>query len=491
MKRPVGLVNGFIVCPTAASKRSTMLGRFNMPNLRLNNRGLLLIAYFAKTKTKMNTEIRFSPVAALLFPLLLSACHFLEEGKPGKLIKAQTEIKDSISVQMQLYPVPGHAPQREIAVWCKNVSALEASSRSVAHGQNLQVDSFGWLSLTAAKIGPTIGSKEAPLEQLPMERIRFVTPEFMYVDIVPGSVAMTFDACRSKRVLGQSEFSRLFTKDELQPSPLKYQSPAFMDRELSKDGSGVCFRVSPIYVNRRFFGFDVCTADKGETWYTMATDYGGKLVPPSNADAGRVYSSSVPYPTLTPASRQGKQATWWNDMQLSAEPQLLSNGTLYAVRLTLTNSSLTDTAILRFMEPAYASFFMLLRDAPTRKEISTERTIWPIDAGPAADDVSIELRPGMSAAYCFKIADYRDPKKSIDPNTHYEVSLDVSPLLAWRRASGRITAFDAEYEKDPIAKRIDKPKLSLGNFRLAADTTRTCEHATNAPEAIRYIPRLY
>jgi hypothetical protein len=230
----------------------------------------------------------------LVISLLLSGC----ERTAGRLIREDSVKSKDMTFLLQLYPVANYPPEREVVVWCTSAHTKDQNSQSQARSGGLEIDSDGRSLWLTAHYGPFAGSKDAPVEELPKERVHIVTSEFAFVDLSPGSIAVTFDACKAVKKLGHIVFfEQLFRKNELKLRGefRPVAPPAFVDFRIARNSEAVCFRLNPIYVNEPYKGFDVCTSNGGATWYSKIAN--GALSPPTDADLALVYSDTLQSPT--------------------------------------------------------------------------------------------------------------------------------------------------------------------------------------------------
>lgn len=147
-----------------------------------------------------------------------------------------------------------------------------------------------WDGWTSVPVGPAVGMVNIPAHKdIPTDRVKIVTLQFAFMDMGTGSVSMTFDGCGSNVVLSNMEFyGTLFRNDELKHEFQLLQRPLVADFRLADDGSGACFRLNPWYVKVPDKGFDVCSANRGITWYSKEAN--GALEPPGQEDIATAYS---------------------------------------------------------------------------------------------------------------------------------------------------------------------------------------------------------
>lgn len=218
------------------------------------------------------------------------------ERRYGKMVKADSVSDKGVTIRAQLFDIARYKPERVVKFSCKSAITTEPTNREQGSNSTAfspPTDSDGWLTWMAAQYGPFAGSSEPPAEGVPLDRVHIITPEFAYVAMGPGEVVMTFDACKTKVTLSAVHFSYgMFTRDELKGIGAfpNIAPPIFSSHSLASDGNSVCFRINPEYVNSPNKGFDVCSMNRGITWY--AKEARGLLAPPAPDDVSNIYSSA-------------------------------------------------------------------------------------------------------------------------------------------------------------------------------------------------------
>lgn len=194
-----------------------------------------------------------------------------------------------IDVLVQLYSIAHYGSERQAVFWCRSPLTAGLKSQAEAKSQGLKIDSDGWLVLLIAYVGPASSEPASPPpDALPLDRIQIGNSQFVYVDMGLGSVAISFDACRSRVFLSPVELQRLFARGEVVRDLPAPRPPAFADYKLSRDGSALCLRLSPAYLSSLDKPFDICTRDQGKIWYARASK--GDLAVPASDD--EVHSST-------------------------------------------------------------------------------------------------------------------------------------------------------------------------------------------------------
>ena len=229
-------------------------------------------------------------VAALCLSLIASlpGC----ERRPGRLLDSAKVSDKGMTFLLQRYAVAHYGYEREIVFWCTSSGVTHKGSRQeVAKSQKLQIDSDEWLLLFRTSPVEFDANAPAPLG-LPVQRVRILSPRVAYVDSGPSTVAFTFDACRTKSWLSPVNMrQKLFVRGELDEKKyFRFEPPAFTAHRVAPDESGICLRLNPHYQTRPDDRFDVCTGDRGETWYVRVAP--GDLEPPGAGDLERAHTDS-------------------------------------------------------------------------------------------------------------------------------------------------------------------------------------------------------
>jgi hypothetical protein len=220
---------------------------------------------------------------------LLAGCNFLVEREAGKVVKSLTISDKGLNFLLELRDVPSYSPERMITFWC-NSAKTTGRGASVSKTSSRHSPKADWAGWTSVHVGPAAGMVNIPSHKdIPSDRVKIVTTEFAFIDMGTGSVGVTFDGCDTNVVLSNSEFyGTLFRNDELKHEFQLLQRPLVSAFRLAEDGSGVCFRLNPWYVKVANKGFDVCSANRGVTWYSKEVN--GSLHPPSREDIAAAYS---------------------------------------------------------------------------------------------------------------------------------------------------------------------------------------------------------
>jgi hypothetical protein len=220
---------------------------------------------------------------------ILAGCDFLVERGAGSVVKSLTISDKGMNFLLELRDVPSYSPERMITFWCNSTKTTGrgASASKTSSRHSPKADWAGW---TSVPVGPTVNTTNIPAyNDIPSDSVKIVTAEFAFIDMGTGSVGVTFDGCESNVVLSNMEFyGTLFRNEELKLEFQLLQRPLISDFRLADGGSGVCFRLNPWYVKVPNKGFDVCSANRGVTWYSKEAV--GRLEPPTPSDIDSIYS---------------------------------------------------------------------------------------------------------------------------------------------------------------------------------------------------------
>lgn len=168
-------------------------------------------------------------------------------------------------------------------------------------------------------------------------------------------------------------------------------------------------------------------------------------------------------------------------MMVKVVPKKTENGAVYALEVSLTNKSKTDTAVLHYFSipveddfswtnlHAGEKFAYVDRQNGMLRDITKVKHFPPIDAGPQRQVVKKSLTPSESLVICLKLEDFVRSDQVPDPNGAYLSTVALLGwILEWRRASGQIQ-FSSDFENYVLA-----PQIELGKIRLAVDRKRGC-----------------
>lgn len=249
-------------------------------------------------KANRTRWLHLSVAIAFTSLFVLSACDkdssFLVERRAGPLVKTDTVAGNGIVVRAELYDIAQYKPERVVSFSCKPaLNADSTTSEQSGDPQNLtrRGSSEEWLKWVVASVGPDSNMRDfPPWNDLPLDRVHVVSAKFAYIDVGPNAVGVTFDGCRTTMSLSRLPFEAgLFVKNELKREFQLLPRPFYSDYRVTSGESGVCFRVNPWYVNQPFTGFDVCTMNRGVTWYSKLSD--GALSAPTTSDVELIYSA--------------------------------------------------------------------------------------------------------------------------------------------------------------------------------------------------------
>lgn len=189
-------------------------------------------------------------------------------------------------------------------------------------------------------------------------------------------------------------------------------------------------------------------------------------------------------PTEMPVEKS-LEMIWWNDLHAQAQLIEDKNRSIFAIRLTLTNRSVKDTAIVKWDVERGRSFSLLFGPAAlnaSKLETSPIQTIeaTPLvtDAEPAIVTKSAEIAPAGKLSFCVKLEDYVLPNQIITPANKQSMLFKFVSKLAWRRATGLVTPFGRENATDyKIHHNFDFPRFDFGDQKIAIHKNLTCEDA--------------
>jgi hypothetical protein len=226
--------------------------------------------------------------------VILFGCEpFHAERARGELLMEGKIEAHGVIILTQLYQVARYGAERDLVYWCKskNTETVQTQKEwgNPIHKMNINGD--GWLNFSGTSSGDA-NNKNNVLKRLPNERVHIVDDNFTYIEHGNLVLSITLDGCKSVITMPPFKFysemsdnkDQLFKKNELivwQAQNFEGLQPTFIQgftRHTSKGGDRICFNVNPVYIKNPNQSFQVCTEDKGKSWYATRKIGDGKVM---------------------------------------------------------------------------------------------------------------------------------------------------------------------------------------------------------------------
>ena len=191
---------------------------------------------------------------------------------------------------IQEYVVPNYY-QHDLLFWCKSKNTINEQTQKKwgGNGSRLIIKEDGWTYLTTSRI---FVSKEnnVVIEKLPIDQIHINNDSFMYIAPDGMNFVVTFDTCATlngfypPKLYSQvgNPADQLFKKDELLISPDKNSAKlTFISSHTHQTIKGIdqyCFNINKEWITDKNNQYQVCTEDKGKSWFATRKIGEGKVM---------------------------------------------------------------------------------------------------------------------------------------------------------------------------------------------------------------------
>jgi hypothetical protein len=220
--------------------------------------------------------------STILIVLFVSAC----ERDIGTMIKEEKVQYHGITILSRLYPISGYGAERSVVYWCQSAKTLSFKSE-----YDDPLKDNGWLPLSALGAGH-VNQKNKVLKRLPNERIHIIDNQFTYINFGSSTFVVTFDGCATVVKMPPFKFydeysdnkDQLFKRGELSlvhEYDFEGLTPQFVvshTHQIVKGTSQYCFNINKEWIADKNNQYQVCTEDKGKSWFATRKIGEGKVM---------------------------------------------------------------------------------------------------------------------------------------------------------------------------------------------------------------------
>lgn len=217
---------------------------------------------------------------------------FVDKNKIGKLVKEEMIVKNDINILVQAYTIPSYDQERTLMYWCKSKNTKDVQTQAVYDRTNVKIVGDGWKRFSLGSIH-NLENKTSLIKNLAIDRVNVIDDNFIYIDRGMTDFAVSFDACadiknifisakisdnlteKSDRLFKSSELSIYFKTDA---DGLVLASFSGHTHQIINGSKQYCFNINKVWVVDSNNQYQVCTEDKGKSWFATRKIGEGKVM---------------------------------------------------------------------------------------------------------------------------------------------------------------------------------------------------------------------